>query len=114
MLSLDNRPLAESGRILLIHLTNLGATKQKFSDGRLSRLESWGKPPLLLEKGRVEVALALPSGGRVEALKLDGTPNGEIPSAYTDGRLRFTADTASRPGGVMTCLITRKEQNETR
>lgn len=114
LLSLDNRPLAESGRILLIHLTNLGATKQKFSDGRLSRLESWGKPPLLLEKGRVEVALALPSGGRVEALKLDGTPNGEIPSAYTDGRLRFTADTASRPGGVMACLITRKEQNEIR
>ena len=44
---------------------------------------------------------------KVEALKLDGSPNGSVPSTYENGRLRFTADTASRPGGVMVYLLTR-------
>lgn len=44
---------------------------------------------------------------KVEALKLDGSPNGVVPSTYENGKLRFTADTASRPGGVMVYLLTR-------
>ena len=106
LLSLDGKPLTESGRLLFVQMPNLGATKQKFSNERRSLLESWGQLPILLEKCRADVELSLPKM-KVEALKLDGSPNGSVPAAYEDGRLRFTADTASRPGGVMVYLLTR-------
>ena len=106
LLSLDGKPLAESGRLLFIQMPNLGATRQKFANERRSLLESWGELPILLEKCRADVELSLPEM-KVEALKLDGSPNGSVPSTYENGRLRFTADTASRPGGVMVYLLTR-------
>ena len=79
---------------------------------RRSLLESRGELPILLEKCRADVELSLPEM-KVEALKLDGSPNGSVPAAYEDGRLRFTADTASRPGGVMVYLLTRCPQRKT-
>lgn len=106
LLSLDGKPLAESGRLLFIQMPNLGATRQKFANERRNLLESWGELPILLEKCRADVELALPRM-KVEALKFDGSPNGSVPSTYENGRLRFTADTASRPGGVMVYLLTR-------
>ena len=106
LLSLDGKPLAESGRLLFIQMPNLGATMQKFANERRNLLESWGELPILLEKCRADVELALPRM-KVEALKFDGSPNGSVPSTYENGRLRFTADTASRPGGVMVYLLTR-------
>ena len=106
LLSLDGKKLAESEKLLFIQMPNLGATKQKFSNERRSLLESWGQLPILLEKCRADVELSLPKM-KVEALKLDGSPNGSVPAADEDGRLRFTADTASRPGGVMVYLLTR-------
>ena len=106
LLSLDGKKLAESEKLLFIQMPNLGATKQKFANERRNLLESWGQLPILLEKCRADVELSLPEM-KVEALKLDGSPNGSVPAAYEDGRLRFTADTASRPGGVMVYLLTR-------
>ncbi|WP_419643682.1 hypothetical protein [Victivallis vadensis] len=106
LLSLDGKKLAESEKLLFIQMPNLGATKQKFANERRNLLESWGQLPILLEKCRADVELALPEM-KVEALKLDGSPNGAVPSAYGNGKLRFTADTASRPGGVMVYLLTR-------
>ncbi len=106
LLSLDGKALKESEKILLFQLSNLAGTKQKFANDRRNLLESWGDLPILQEKSRVEVELALPVM-KVEALKLDGTPNGTIPSQYENGKLRFVADTASRPGSVMVYLLTR-------
>ena len=106
LLSLDGKKLAESEKLLFIQMPNLGATKQKFANERRNLLESWGQLPILLEKCRADVELALPEM-KVEALKLDGSPNGAVPSAYGNGKLRFTADTAPRPGGVMVYLLTR-------
>lgn len=106
LLSLDGKKLAESEKLLFIQMPNLGATRQKFANERRNLLESWGSLPILLEKCRADVELALPEM-KVEALKLDGSPNGAVPSAYENGKLRFTADTASRPGGVMVYLLTR-------
>ena len=106
LLSLDGKPLAESGKILLFQLANLAGTMQKFSSDRRNLLESWGQLPILLEKCRVDVELTLPEM-KVEALKLDGSVNGTVPAKYEGGKLRFTADTASRPGGVMVYLLTR-------
>jgi len=106
LLSLDNKPLGESRRILLLQLANLAGTKQKFSNDQHKLLESWGELPILLEKCQVNIELTLPEM-KVEALKLDGSPNGTIPAEYQNGKLRFIANTASRPGGVMVYLLSR-------
>ena len=92
---------------LFLQLPNLAATKMKFTNSRRNLLESWGQLPLLLEKCRTEVELALPAGFRVEALKNNGLPAGSVPAEYRDGKLRFTADTSARPGGVMAYHLTR-------
>ncbi len=107
LLSLDGRKLAESRSLLFLQLPNLAATKMKFTNSRRNLLESWGQLPLLLEKCRTEVELALPAGFRVEALKNNGLPAGSVPAEYRDGKLRFTADTSARPGGVMAYHLTR-------
>ena len=106
LLSLDGKPLADSRKILLFQLANLAGTKQKFSNDQRKLLESWGDLPILLEKCKVDVELSLPEM-KVEALKLDGSSNGVIPAKYNNGKLRFTLDTASRPGGVMVYLLSR-------
>ncbi len=106
LLSLDGKPLSESKKILLFQLANLAGTKQEFANERRNLLKSWGQLPILVEKCRVDIELALPEL-KVEALKLDGSANGTIQSKYADGKLIFTADTAARPGGVMVYLLSR-------
>ena len=106
LLSLDGEDLTASRKMLLFQISNLAGSRQKFTNARRNMVLSWGKLPLLLEKCTAEIELELPDL-KVEALKLDGSPNGIIPSAYENGKLRFTADTASRPGGVMVYLLTR-------
>jgi len=106
LLSLDDKPLKESKKILLFQLANLANTKQEFANERRNLLKSWGQLPILVEKCRTDVELALPEL-KVEALKLDGSVNGVVAAKYADGKLSFIADTASRPGGVMVYLLTR-------
>lgn len=107
LISLDESALKNSKKMLLIHLVNTGATMQKFSNERFSQLESWGHLPLLLARTRLDVSLKVAPGMKVRALKLDGSPNGDVQAVYKGGKLLFTADTAARPGGTMVYLISR-------
>ena len=50
---------------------------------------------------------AVAAGRLMEALKNNGLPAGSVPAEYRDGKLRFTADTSARPGGVMAYHLTR-------
>lgn len=109
LLSADGKPLETSQSILLFQLPNLAGNKQKFTNDRHDVLETWGELPILAERASVDVELKLPGQWKVEALKLDGTPNGEIASKNRDGVLCFQANTAARSGGVMAYHITRKQ-----
>ena len=99
--SLDNRPLAESGSILLLHITNTAATDMRFYDSSRRMLESWGKLPLLVERGRAELSLRHRDSAKlkIDALAWDGSVRSRIPATVSAGTLRFTADTAN--GGNM-------------
>ena len=108
LLSLDDKALADSSSLLLVQLPNVAATKQKFANRQRKLLESWGELPLLVERTGVEVELKLPGQWKVEALKLDGTPNGTIASENRNGVLCFQANTAARSGGVMAYHLTRE------
>ena len=107
LMSLDGKNLTESSSILLLQMPNLASNKMKFANERRSLLESWGELPILLERSKVQVELALPAAMKVEALTYDGAPNGEVSATYNGGRLRFVADTAARKGGVMVYHLTR-------
>ncbi len=99
--SLDGRPLARSGRILLTHVTDVQDEGTTYADGRKTVLLKWGRLPHLMRAGRAEVSLKLEgfssSRPKVYALRSDGSRRGEVVSVFKDGALRFTADTARDP-----------------
>ena len=105
LISLDNRPLSESRKVLLLHLVEMANTDQTFRNARRNVLESYGKAPLLLRRCRTEVSLRIPEKRRVETLDFSGRRTGEVSVRRSDGALHFTADTALRPHGVMAYLI---------
>ncbi len=106
-MSLDDKELAESGRILVIQLPNLGATMQKFSDKNLKVVEKWGTLPVLLERARVKVAFTSAKQCTVQALKLDGSVAGPVTASQVDGKTVFMLDNSAFPGGTMVYLVMR-------
>ena len=104
-ISRDNRPLAESGDILIIHLTNISNSNAAYDNENTIR--SWGKLPLLIERGTAELELAGKSPWRVMALATDGSGYGEVQGEFSNGIFRFKLDTGGFPGGVMAYHLTR-------
>ncbi len=105
--SLDGRPLTESGKLLLIQLTDLTNSELSFTDASRRILTSWGKRPHLLARGSAELVLALPRKMRIVPLELDGTlSKQELPVSVVDGKQCFRIATDQLPGGTLACLLT--------
>ena len=97
--SLDRKPLAQSDRILVTHLTDVQNTGARFADASMRVLLDWGGLPHLMRRGRAAVSLALESGAfTVYVLDADGSRRNEVPATYQDGKLSFVADVARDPG----------------
>jgi hypothetical protein len=94
--SLDGRPLAETARVLVTHLTDVQNTGSLYADtGRRILLER-GELPHLMRAGRAEVTLTLAEGDwHVYALRPDGTRVRRVASRFSDGKLFFAADVAA-------------------
>ena len=81
--SLDGKPLAESRRLLIAHLTDLQNTGARFGDHARTVLLDWGTLPYLVHAGQAEVDLFLPhKTARVWGLSLGGSRLTEIPCQY--------------------------------
>ena len=101
--SLDGRAIAESDRLLVVHLVDCVNTGITFKDESRCILSEWGTAPQLVRRAAIDVRLAIaPGDWRVRALREDGTVRYEVPCSYSDGILSFRADTAGRNG--MACL----------
>lgn len=98
--AMDGRDLRDSGRILFFHLNNAVHTGMTFGDESMERLESYGNIPHLVRRAVGDVTLKLGKGGtpKVYAVNLRGERIGEVKSAFGDGVLKFTADTAGIGG----------------
>ena len=72
-LSRDGKPLAESRRILLFHLTDTQAFKAEFSSPEMNRILRWGELPHMAAAGEAEILL--PGGKGVELYALDTAGN---------------------------------------
>lgn len=121
--SLDGKPLAESSRILLVHLTDIQGEGARYADDTRRILLQWGKTPLI-EAGEADVELRLDplaggagaervlqatatagaSGGAgarppaVWALDTAGNRVAEVPATCEGGVLRFRVSTRAPDG----------------
>ncbi len=110
VMSLDNRPLAESARILLLHLTDSQASKMKFSSSRMTRMDSWGMMPFLAARGEAEIELATAPGAEYTLYTADtaGERLAEIPVERTESGIRFPVKVFTGKGPVFVYELVRK------
>lgn len=90
---LDGRPLAESGRILVVHLTDMQGEGNVYADATRQILLKWGKG-CLVEKGTAKVALVHPGDLRAWALDTTGRRVKELPVRRKGEWLLFDCSTA--------------------
>ena len=99
--SLDGKPIAESSRILLTHLTDVQNSGTTFEDDTMRVLLAWGGLPHLMRNGKAHVALSLlPGEFSVFALDGDGSRRRDVSSVAGDGRLAFVADIGADPASA--------------
>ena len=101
--SLDGRPLAKSGRILVSHLTDAQAEGNVYADKAKTTLLKWGRKGTVVRNGKASVSLALEDAAAYEVWGLDTTGRRmeRIPSQVIDGRLEFVADVDAKGGARM-------------
>ena len=109
-ISLDGRAVAESGSVLVIHLTNLLNTDIHFGNQAMTVVKDFGKLPALIQRNLATVEITTDRPFRVVALSADGDAKGEVPGTFAGGKFRFRADPACFPGGVMAYHLTRERR----
>ena len=99
--SLDGRPLRESGRILVTHLTDLRNEDQRF-DSRTGLLTDWGRAPVVARNGRAAVRIERavpPRSARAWALSTGGRRVAETPVRIEpDGAVAIECDVGGPEG----------------
>jgi len=97
--SVDGKPLAESGRIALFHLTDLANSGEKFAGESMKVLQEWGSLPWLVRAGTAAVRLkhARASSLGVWRLDITGKRVARVPARASRGVLSFEVDTATKP-----------------
>lgn len=98
--SRDGRPLAESGRILILHLTNLKNTGMRFSNPEMSVLERYGTLPLLMRRGEAEITLNVSAGMKLFACAFNGERKFEVKTTAGNGKLSFIAKNITPHGAI--------------
>jgi hypothetical protein len=95
-IAIDDRPLAESRRILLVYATDALNSGMSFTSEKRETLVALGKAPMLLRTGRLKVSLATPhaAGLKVWALGFDGRRTEQLQATAAGGALVISLDTA--------------------
>lgn len=99
--SLDRRPLAESRRMLVFHLTDSANGGDRYADLRMRRRLVRGEDGLLIRRQRIRARFAS-EGATLVALRNDGTAAGPV-VPETDGA--FVLGTDLFPGGTLAYLL---------
>ena len=90
--SRDGRPLTESGRILILHLTSSMGKNITFRDKSMTVLNNWGENAMLLRRNRAEISFAPKGSGKLFACSLSGKRLSEVPFRKAGNRITFTAE----------------------
>lgn len=93
--SKDMRPLRESSRILILHLTDSKNAGTIFRNKDMSIMENQGTPPVLIRSGEAEVCVNRSLNGfKLHAVDFDGSRMYEVPMSIKDGKTAFRLSTA--------------------
>ena len=96
--SLDGKPLRESGRILIAHITDVQNTGITYSERARRTLLAWGGLPHIAEAGKAEIMLSANEPGKLTVWRLanDGKRLAKVETRAFDNirKLLFVADTA--------------------
>ncbi len=106
VLSLDGKALAESRKMLFLHIANVENTNMRFEDKRRRLLHSWGNLPLLVRRADVTVTLQ-GAPVQIQALRLDGSVLAPVEATCDNGTIQFHANNCAYPGAVFAYLLSR-------
>ncbi|MBC2601504.1 hypothetical protein [Puniceicoccus vermicola] len=111
LIAVDDEELAESRRLLLMHLTDGLPTGMRFEDEDRTVLTDWGRLPYLIHQGATEVLLRLPANVdySVWAVDATGRRTHEIPMNRTSEGWRITLKTVTSEGVQLAYEIVRNE-----
>ncbi len=87
--SLDGKPIAESGRLLVIFPTDALNSNMKFESEDRTLLLALGTTPVLLRAGAADITLANRNNLKAYALAMSGKRVAEVPVTIADGKLSF-------------------------
>ena len=97
--SLDNRPLSESARMILFHLSDSTNSGLRFRDSDMNIVEKMGGLPHLVKAAKAEITLKLPEANyELWALNLAGKRVFSIPLVKANGGRNFMASTITDSG----------------
>ena len=97
--SMDDKPLAESRRILLFHLTNVLNTGMQFANEKMTTLVKRGELPHLVRAGSADITLKNSRPGlKLYAVDFSGKRLREEKAEYADGAYRFKVDISAESG----------------
>ncbi len=99
--SLEEKPLTESRRILILHLTDVKSDGAVFRDPEMAILEQTGTPRLLVLRGEAELIVNSTNFGTLYACDVSGRRLFEVPAKVEDGRSIYTLKTDSGQGPVL-------------
>lgn len=95
--SIDGKPLSESERMLITHLTDIQGIGAKYADSERHILLSFGKG-ILLERGKAVISVKVESpASRYHVYSLDttGKRTGEVKTRRNGGEISFEANTSN-------------------
>lgn len=95
LVTLDNKPVATSVRVLLTALSRAQNTNQQWKPDNKS-LASWGESPTLANAVTATVQIRTSGNRLVRALDETGTPKATLPATYKNGVLTFSVSPADR------------------
>ncbi len=97
--AMDNKPLAESRRVLLFHLTNVFNTNMQFSNPKMTTLVNRGTLPYLVRAGSADVSLKNRNPGlKLYVVDFGGKRLREEKTEYADGAYTFKAEISASSG----------------
>lgn len=98
--AVDKSALRDSKRIVLIYSTAVRNTGMEVSHNQ-DRLFSWGRLPVLMQTGSLQLELENCNGGKMSlyALGFDGSRREKLPVKFTSGKLHINIDTARLKDG---------------
>lgn len=98
--SRDGQPLAESKRILVLHLTDVIASDMEFDSPERFSIKGPGKLPFLVRKGTAQLHLPtnLNQKATAYAVGMDGKRLGQVPLQQAEGKLTLELNTVPKEG----------------